>query len=181
MAKKKNKKKKTAKELESKKRDEEINRNTSNINNKNRSIIAVLIILVFIAFISLIILFRENQEGQINNVNKTNVSIIIKQSAGKTTTECLTGYGINESVIYIYGEDCVYSQKNTPWIAKMKTEYNIRMISTENTEQLIKFMNCMNSFELEGTPTYICLKNSQIHIGSFNSESELNLFLSQCR
>ncbi|MEM4589645.1 MAG: hypothetical protein QXK21_00025 [Candidatus Micrarchaeia archaeon] len=167
------------KQLESKKRNEEIN--ITNINNRNKDMIAVLIILVFIAFVSLIILFRENQEGQINTENKTNISIIIKQNVGKTTKECLAGYGINESVIYIYGEDCVYSQKNTPWVAKMKTEYDIRMINTEEIEQLIKFMNCMNSFELEGTPTYICLKNSQIYIGSFNSESELNSFLSQCR
>ncbi|MEM3369497.1 MAG: hypothetical protein QXF07_00540 [Candidatus Micrarchaeia archaeon] len=181
MVKKRNEKKKTAKQLESKKRNEEINRNIRDINNRNRGIIAVLIILVFIAFVSLIILLRENQESYINTENKTNISIIIKQNTGKTTTECLAGYGINESVIYIYGKDCVYSQKNTPWVTKMKTEYDIRMINTEDTEQLIKFMNCMNSFELEGTPTYICLKNSQIHIGSFNSESELNLFLSQCR
>ncbi|MEM4134089.1 MAG: hypothetical protein QXO35_03675 [Candidatus Micrarchaeia archaeon] len=181
MVKKKNDGKKIAKELESKKKNKEINRNIRDINNRNKVIIAVLIILVFIAFVSLLILFTENQEDQINIENNTNASIIIKQSTIRTTTECLAGYGINESVIYIYGDDCVYSQKNTHWVAKMKTEYNIRMINTEDVEQLIKFMNCMNSFELEGTPTFICLKNSQIHIGSFNSESELNLFLSQCR
>lgn len=147
----------------------------------NKGTVAVLIIVAFIAFVSLIILLRQNQEDQANIGNKANVSIIIKQNTGKTMAECLSEYGINESIIYIYGDDCVYSQKNTPWVSKIKTEYNIRMINTKDTEELIRFMNCIGSFELEGTPTYVCLKNSQTHVGSFDSESEMNLFIAQCK
>lgn len=145
---------------------------------KKIEVILILGLVAILAFIGIfLILSGEEQKPKIP---ASNASIVINEESKTTQDMCLSSKGITEDVIYIYQENCVYSQRNTPWVLELKNQSSIRMIDYKNTEEFIGFMNCFN-FNFEGTPTYICLKNSKIHPGSFDSKSELIAFINDCK
>ncbi|MCX8202493.1 MAG: hypothetical protein N3G74_01665 [Candidatus Micrarchaeota archaeon] len=154
------------------------NQSKKHIFNGYLIVLTAILLLVFLAGIYL--MSAENDSAA-ESQSWFNASVVVNYSAGKTMSECLAQIGISENLVYIYSDTCVYSQRNTPWIREINPEKGVRMINIENAEQLIKFMNCMPKFELEGTPTYICIPNSKVHVGSFDSKSELMLFAENCR
>ncbi|MCS7109487.1 MAG: hypothetical protein NZ903_01680 [Candidatus Micrarchaeota archaeon] len=154
---------------------------TENKTEKNKlvikkELIAIIVIVIVFVAIGAIFIFSNNQE--ITENYSSNRTIEVKDSVKKEISECLRENEVTKNIIFIYSEDCVYSQKNIEWIEKIKDK--VVMVSVAETEKMIMIMNCLPTLELEGTPIYICTKNMERHVGSFNSESELKSFIEKC-
>lgn len=160
-----------------------INPTVTGRNRKNVSIIIILGFLAILAIVALYLIISQNNTKEYSQYPEINNSIYIHTTVKEiNSSECISKSGITENVIYIYSDDCVYSQRNTPWVKELISQgERIRMISTSDTEELLKVMNCILNFELEGTPTYLCIKNMSTHKGIFNSESELIKFINDCK
>lgn len=169
--------------IQMKREDEKMNEKKTNKNKLRKELIAVLVIIGFIVLSAIYLIFiNQNVESNVLHTTQ-NLTILINQKnkQERSIEKCLSDIGIYENIVFIYSEDCIYSQKNLPWVITMKDQTKIKMIATSNVTELIQFMNCMNSFELDGTPTYICLRNLKVHSGMFDSESELKAFVDACK
>ncbi len=151
---------------------------------ENRLIVFAIALLIFLVAAYVAIQALSGNEDNSANDRQSNSSLVIDENTKtETHVRCLSRNGIASDVLYIYGQDCSYSQENTPWVNELIAEgYSIFMLDTADTNLMLAAYNCLYGIaSFEGTPEYVCIKTNKTHLGSFSLKSEIIAFIESCK
>ena len=145
------------------------------------TILAILFLLVLISIYWIFTGSEENTYYQ-NNSNKTIEINSAKNSEYVDVRNCLKKIGIYEKVVFLYKQDCAFSIQNIQYIKELIAEgYSIKMFDITNTTEFIQFYNCISKeFEIQGTPTFICVNNISKKEEPFASKLEIINYINNC-
>jgi len=185
------------KEMKDKAKGEDDYKKYKEYTYKDTYIYLILILAVALSLVAIYFIFLNEGQTGAGNLNDsnysnkmTNTSTIVVNTKGEETNfekekevkDCLNRIGISEKVLYIYGKDCIHSQKNTNYIEELiKEGYGIKMIDINNDSEFIPVYNCISKYiTIEGTPTYVCTNNATKKEEPFSSMSEIINYVNKC-
>ena len=158
-------------------------KSTAGSDKDSRLIMLAMALIITLAASYIVIQALGETDGPADS-RQSNSSLVIDGNAKtETHVQCLARNGIVSDAVYIYGQDCSYSQDNTPWVTELVSEgYSISMLEASDTSAMLAAYNCLSGIaSFEGTPEYVCLKTNATHLGSFSLKSEIVAFMNSCK
>lgn len=153
--------------------------------NEMPIIIALMIISLFIIIYFIAPGMLGIAKTNVASVNASEFNVVITSEGNPMgMSECLSNNGLNESrIIYIYSDNCMYAQSNTPWVIDLNNNgYDIYMANTNDPETMNVVTSCLSRVaQLSGTPEFICPAKNESVLGPFNSETDLKEFVNSCK
>jgi thiol-disulfide isomerase/thioredoxin len=155
---------------------------------EKRTIDKELILFFFIFIISILILigilFFFRSESKIENVGPTSINtaaIRVEGTERESLNECLSRFGITEdTIIFIYSEDCPYSRQVMPAVSELKKRYKVYFADVKNATTPELVMSCLYGIaSYTSTPEFVCPANGKDLIGAVE-QPELEKFFEEC-
>jgi len=83
------------------------------------------------------------------------------------------------SVYFIHADWCPHCQKMAPWVTDLETQgYSFVSVTTDT---LAVHKDCLTGVaKMQYIPEFVCLSNSQSHVGEFTDEDALKAFADEC-